>query len=224
MFCKFCGKQVNDGAAFCSGCGKNIGAAPGAAVPPASYAAPPVPPVPQPPMYGGQPPRYSAPGYRYAGSSSGNKAAGWIEAAIIAIISIIFMIGQFSFNMIKFKYHHTTEKYSFGYIAFKAEGVTEDAMTLIICILSILCIMTSVAFLIVALVRAKNHPASCCKFAAASLLPTIAARIGLIIEVVYLKSDLFSDYYHLSGSVIFSIIFCLLLYIAAIVVTDSITE
>ncbi len=100
-----------------------------------------------------------------------------------------------------------------------------DGMTLFIAILSVFCVMTSVAFLIVALVRAKNHPASCVRFAAASLLPTIVGRIGLIIEVVHLKSDSWGgDYIHLSGSVIFSMIFCILLYVVSLVLASSVSD
>lgn len=152
---------------------------------------------------------------------SDRRTFGWITAAVIAIFSIIFMIGQFSFKMIKIGDDHHTMKYSFGELV---SDFSEDGMTLFITILSVLCIITSVAFLIVALVRAKNHPASCVRFAAASLLPTVVGRIGLIIEVIYLKNDFFGDWFHLSGSVIFSMIFCIILYVVSLVLASSVSD
>lgn len=228
MFCKFCGNQIKDGSVFCPSCGKNQGKA--TAAPPPCAPQPPIYGNPQPPMYGNpQPPLYGGPGYYSHMSSagySGRRTFGWITAAVIALFSIIFMIGQFSFKMFKYGSDDIFRKYSFGKMVSELLGdLDSDGMTLFIAILSVFCVMTSVAFLIVALVRAKNHPASCVRFAAASLLPTIVGRIGLIIEVVHLKSDSWGgDYIHLSGSVIFSMIFCILLYVVSLVLASSVSD
>lgn len=226
MFCKYCGNQIKDGSAFCPGCGKNQGKAP-AATPPYTPPQHPIYGNPQPPMYGNPQPPYGGSGYYSHMSSAGysdRRTFGWITAAVIAIFSIIFMIGQFSFKMFKYGESDYTIKYSFGSFFSESEGLDGDEFTIFIAILSVLCIMTSVAFLIVALVRAKNHPASCVRFAAASLLPTVIGRIGLIIEVIYLKNDFFGDWFHLSGSVIFSLIFCILLYIVSLVLASSVSD
>lgn len=226
MFCKYCGNQIKDGSAFCPGCGKNQGKA-AAATPPCTPPQQPIYGNPQPPMYGNPQPPYGGPGYYNHMSSAGysdRRTFGWITAAVIAIFSIIFMIGQFSFKMLKYGSDHVSRKYSFGELVSELGGFSEDGMTLFITILSVLCIITSVAFLIVALVRAKNHPASCVRFAAASLLPTVVGRIGLIIEVIYLKNDFLGDWFHLSGSVVFSIIFCIILYIASLVAASTISD
>lgn len=223
MFCKYCGNQIKDGSAFCPGCGKNQGKA-AAATPPYTPPQQPIYGTPQPPMYGNPQPPYGGSGYYSHMPSAGysdRRTFGWITAAVIAIFSIIFMIGQFSFKMIKIGDDHHTMKYSFGELV---SDFSEDGMTLFITILSVLCIITSVAFLIVALVRAKNHPASCVRFAAASLLPTVVGRIGLIIEVIYLKNDFFGDWFHLSGSVIFSMIFCIILYVVSLVLASSVSN
>lgn len=220
MYCKYCGNQIKDGSIFCPGCGKNISKA---AAPPPPYSAPPQTPVygnPQPSLYGGYGYYPNTPSAGY----SDRRTFGWITAVVIAIFSIIFMIGQFSFKMLKYGSDHVSRKYSFGELVSEIGGFSEDGMTMFIAILSVFCIMVSITFLIVALVRAKNHPASCVRFAAASLLPTVVGRIGLIIEVIYLKNDFFGDWFHLSGSVVFSIIFCILLYIVSLVLASSVSD
>ena len=61
-------------------------------------------------------------------------------------------------------------------------------------------------------------------YSACQITPTVVGRIGLIIEVIHLKNDWFGDYYHLSGSVIFSMIFCILLYIISLMLASSVSD
>lgn len=169
---------------------------------------------------------YVAPGYGRsyaAGYSSSGSAAGYVYAAVIALFSLIFMIGQFTFKMVKVEWtsRHST-KYSFGKLAFDESGITEDGITLFVSLLSFLCIMTAIAFLIVAFILTKKRPSTGVKFAAASMIPIIVGRLGLILEVIHLKDG--SDSIHICGSVIFSLLFCTLLCIAAFILSSTVSN
>ncbi len=88
MFCSRCGRQLDAGTTFCSGCGAPIG---GPEVPPVqpSYSAPP-PYVPQPPPY--------APALPYA--SWGDRAIGYIIDSLFVFAVMILLgavLGSFFF-------------------------------------------------------------------------------------------------------------------------------